>query len=1035
MVHGCPTAAAEKKASATDPITVSLQYRQPYLHLFSQLPRDFPRSLKCLYPKMAPIKRLVSNGVVPSPKRTARGEPIEMDLESESYSDESIEDAYTAHAAAMGTSGSLNNNQWQGTITEVIKSVVSIHFTNITNFDTELCLTSEATGFVVDSTRGIILTNRHVVGPGPFSGYAVFDNHEEAVVKPLYRDPIHDFGFLQFDPKAVMHMNIHELELRPDLAKVGTEIRVVGNDAGEKLSILAGFISRTDRNAPYYGALTYNDFNTEYIQAAASASGGSSGSPVVNEDGQAVALQAGGSTEASTDFFLPVSRPLRALQCIQQDQPITRGDIQVEWVLRPFEECRRLGLTPDAEAQARERFPDRLGLLVAEIVLPEGPADNIIKEGDTLISINGEFIASFIKVDEILDANVGKDLEFVFQRGGKEFRQNINIGDLHAITPSRYVEVAGASFNDLSYQMARCYCIPVRGVFISDASGTFNVSPTEKTGWILDKIDEQPTPDLDTFIKVMKEIPDQQKVTIAYRHMSDLHTKNVHVVYIERHWQTEFRLATRNDKTGLWDFESLQKEPLPPQEITPQNAKFVDIPFSDDRKQGCSQMTRSFVQVRTISPISVDGTSLRKDAGHGVVVDAENGYVLVSRKFVPNDVLDVYLIFAESVDIPGKVVFLHPNLNYALVKYDASKVLADVKTPKFSDKPLKRGDKSLFVGYNYHFRMVTDDVTVSSISSLNICANPTSPRYRGINLECILLDSKIAQECDTGALIDDDGTLRAFWLTYLGEQTEGISDVMFRMALDVTDVAQILNGLKNNEIPQHLRILDAELTPLTVFLGRTRGVPQEWITRFEEECEDEVKFLSVYRVSAPSDESRPCPLETSDIILTVNDKLVKSARDLSDMYTNEILNFKVVRHKKVQDIAVPTIDTNAINTDRVFFWCGAVIQEPHHAVRQLMETIPSKIYVARKHAGGPMAQYGISTSVFITHVNDQETKDLESFVKLVTAIPDNTYVKLRLVSFDHVPGAVSIKTNYHYFPTQEIRKDIESGEWKDVEHK
>lgn len=1005
--------------------------------LFSTLISLHRESQVILLKDMAPIKRLASNGVVAhSPKRLARDlNEKEMSSDSESLSDESMEDPFAAHAAAVAVSGSVNNNQWQGTITEVIKAVVSIHFTNITNFDTEVCLTSEATGFVVDSRRGIILTNRHVVGPGPFSGYAVFDNHEEAVVKPIYRDPIHDFGFLQFDPKTVMHMKIHELELRPDLAKVGTEIRVVGNDAGEKLSILAGFISRLDRNAPYYGALTYNDFNTEYIQAAASASGGSSGSPVVNENGQAVALQAGGSTEASTDFFLPVFRPLRALQCIQQSQPITRGDIQVEWVLRPFEECRRLGLTPEAEAEARRRFPDKLGLLVAEIVLPEGPADNIIKEGDTLISINGEFIDSFIKVDEILDANVDKELEFVFQRGGHEFKQNIKIGDLHKITPSRYVEVAGASFNDLSYQMARCYCIPVKGVFISDASGTFDVSPNEKSGWILDKIDERPTPDLDTFIEVMKEIPDRQKVTIAYRHMSDLHTKNVHVVYVERHWQSDFRLATRNDKTGLWDFQSLQKDPLPPQEIAPQNARFVDIPFSDNRRQECAQMTRSFVQLRTISPISVDGSSLRKDAGYGVVVDAENGYVLVSRKFVPNDVLDVYLIFAESVDIPGKVVFLHPNLNYALVKYDASKVLADVRTPRFSRTPLKRGDKSFFVGYNYHFRMVTDDVTVSSISSLNICANPTTPRYRGTNLECILLDSKIAQECDTGALIDDNGTLRAFWLTYLGEQTEGISDVMYRMALDVSDVLPVIEGLKNNEIPKNLRILDAELTPLTVFLGRTRGVPQEWITRFEEECQDEVKFLSVYRVSAPSDESRPCPLQTSDIILTVNDKLVKSARDLSDMYTNDVLNFKVVRQKKVQDIAVPTVDTSALITSRIFFWCGAVIQEPHHAVRQLMETIPSKIYVAKKHAGGPMAQYGILTSVFITHVNDQETVDLESFIRIVTAIADNTYVKLRLVSFDHVPGAVSIKTNYHYFPTQELRKDLDTGEWKEVQHK
>jgi S1-C subfamily serine protease len=32
---------------------------------------------------------------------------------------------------------------------------------------------------VVDAERGYILTNRHVVGAGPFWGYCIFDNHEE----------------------------------------------------------------------------------------------------------------------------------------------------------------------------------------------------------------------------------------------------------------------------------------------------------------------------------------------------------------------------------------------------------------------------------------------------------------------------------------------------------------------------------------------------------------------------------------------------------------------------------------------------------------------------------------------------------------------------------------------------------------------------------------------------------------------------------------------------------------------------------------
>lgn len=118
--------------------------------------------------------------------------------------------------------------------------------------------------------------------------------------------------------------------------------------------------------------LTYNDFNTNYFTTAANASGGSSGSPVINIDGVAVALQAGGVGIGATDFFLPLDRVQRALKLLQQGLPITRGTIQTAWSLRPYDECKRLGLTLENEGRLRELFPDAIGLLVAETVLPKG---------------------------------------------------------------------------------------------------------------------------------------------------------------------------------------------------------------------------------------------------------------------------------------------------------------------------------------------------------------------------------------------------------------------------------------------------------------------------------------------------------------------------------------------------------------------------------------------------------------------------------------------------------------------------------------
>lgn len=310
-------------------------------------------------------------------------------------------------------------------------------------------------------------------------------------------------------------MKVTELCLKPEAARVGVEIRVVGNDAGEKLSILSGVISRLDRNAPEYGE-GYSDFNTNYIQAAAAASGGSSGSPVVNIDGHAIALQAGGRADgAATDYFLPLDRPLRALECIRRGEPVSRGTIQTQWMIKPFDECRRLGLTPNWEAAVRKSAPKETGMLVAEIVLPDGPADGKLQEGDVLIKVNDALLTQFVKLDDIVDSSVGQTARLLVQRGGQDVEVVCQVGDLHAITPDCFITVAGGTFHDLSYQQARLYAIAVRGVYVCEAAGSFKLENT-LSGWIIDTVDKRPTRDLKEFMEVMKTIPGKSLSTAIF---------------------------------------------------------------------------------------------------------------------------------------------------------------------------------------------------------------------------------------------------------------------------------------------------------------------------------------------------------------------------------------------------------------------------------------------------------------------------------------------------------------------------------------
>jgi S1-C subfamily serine protease len=898
------------------------------------------------------------------------------------------------------------NPDWSGTLERIVGSVVAINIDEVRAFDTEWNATAQATGFVVDAERGLILTNRHVVTPGPVTAEATFLNREEVQLYPVYRDPVHDFGLYHYDPSKLHFIKPKALPLYPEGAKVGTEIRVIGNNAGEQLSILAGTLARLDRDAPVYGAYKYNDFNTFYLQAASGTSGGSSGSPVVDIRGRVIALNAGGANGAASSFYLPLGRVRRALELIQQGKPVTRGTLSTDFGYTPYDELERLGLTAATESAVRGAFPTLTGMLVVSKVLPGSPSSGVLQPGDILVRVNGRYVTQFEPLEALLDDNVGSTVDLSLERGGQNISAKLPITDLHAITPDSYLQFGDGVLNTLSYELARQFNVPVKGVYVANPGYALGAAGIAR-GSVIVAMNSTPVNNLDDLQKILNTLGDGARATVRYFSLDDPHSTQLRSFRMDRRWFLSGR-CNRDDHVGLWNCTDLPVvAPAPP----PAPAGTPLPTYTEPRLK---KLTASLAFVTYDMPYSVSGVTETSFHGTGLVVDAARGLVVVDRNTVPVSVGNVEITFAGTIQVPGRVVYVNPLHNLSVVAYDPA-LIGDtpVKSASLAPGGLHEGNPVWVVGLSADGEPHTRATQIAGVDPLALPLS-RSMRFRDTNLDVAqLVNPPLDYD---GVLSNEAGEVVGLWSSYAVDSGRDLAQENRGVPIDV-----VATMLEHIHAGTPLHSLETELIPMQLADARQLGLSDEWLKKLELHDGTERQALMVVRLVGGSNAAKL--LQQGDILLAIDGRTVTHFDEVEHAVADvPTVKVTVWRAGAPVQLTVQTAALNGQDINRVVQWAGATLQAPQRPIAAQRGIATDGVYVAFFTYGSPAARYGLYPGRRIVEVDGVPTPDLDAFIKAVSGRPDRASLRLKTLNWNEAAEVITLKLDKHYFPAYEVRR-------------
>ena len=277
------------------------------------------------------------------------------------------------------------------------------HFFKIPDQPIERKTSSLGSGVIVDSKRGLVLTNNHVIANAVQITVTLRDGRQvEAEI--VGADPETDIAVLKMNAENLTALTTTD----SDDLRVGDFVVAIGNPFGLGQTVTSGIISALSRSG--LGIEEYEDF----IQTDASINPGNSGGALVNLRGELVGINTAIFSQSGAShgigFAIPINLALRIMEQILNTGEVKRGFLGVSIQ----------DITPElAEAFGLTR---KNGALINK-VLKDSPADKAgLLPGDIVISIDGKKIRNANDVrNRIGLLPVGEKIKFKLLRDGKEF--------------------------------------------------------------------------------------------------------------------------------------------------------------------------------------------------------------------------------------------------------------------------------------------------------------------------------------------------------------------------------------------------------------------------------------------------------------------------------------------------------------------------------------------------------------------------------------------------------------------------------------